>query len=57
MQWLALSLAALGVLYPLVEYGSLPWVSLLVFGHQSLQTDLLLAAAGLVTTFPLCFYR
>ena len=28
----------------------------LVFGHQSLQTDLLLVAAGLVTTFPLLFF-
>lgn len=103
MQWLALSFAALGVLYQLIEYGSLPWVGLvlafsfgfygllrkqlvveavpglfvetlivlpialsilgwmqyedrLVFGHQSLQTDLLLVAAGLVTTFPLLFF-
>ena len=103
MQWLALSFAAMGVLYQLIEFGSLPWVGLvlafsfgfygllrkqlvveavpglfietlivlpvglialgwmqsegtLVFGHQSLQTDLLLIAAGLVTTFPLLFF-
>ncbi|WP_417596998.1 EamA family transporter RarD [Oceanospirillum sp.] len=103
MQWLALSFAGLGVLYQLIEFGSLPWVGLvlafsfgfygllrkqlvveavpglfietlivlpvglialgwmqsegsLVFGHQSLQTDLLLVAAGLVTTFPLLFF-
>lgn len=103
MQWLALSFAALGVLYQLIEFGSLPWVGLvlafsfgfygllrkqlvveavpglfietlivlpvglislfwmqsqglLFFGHQSLQTDLLLVAAGLVTTFPLLFF-
>ncbi|MFG1488042.1 EamA family transporter RarD [Oceanospirillum sp. HFRX-1_2] len=103
MQWLALSFAAMGVLYQLIEFGSLPWVGLvlafsfgfygllrkqlvveavpglfietlivlpvglislfwmqsqglLVFGHQSLQTDLLLVAAGLVTTFPLLFF-
>ena len=103
MQWLALSFAAMGVLYQLIEFGSLPWVGLvlafsfgfygllrkrlvveavpglfietlivlpvglialgwmqsegtLVFGHQNLQTDLLLIAAGLVTTFPLLFF-
>ncbi|SEG01673.1 EamA family transporter RarD [Oceanospirillum linum] len=103
MQWLALSFAGLGVLYQLIEFGSLPWVGLvlafsfgfygllrkqlvveavpglfietlivlpvglialgwmqsdgsLVFGHQSLQTDLLLVVAGLVTTFPLLFF-
>ncbi len=103
LQWLALSLAGLGVAYQLILHGSLPWVALVLafsfgfygllrkkipvdaisgllietvmmlpaalvylfwlaqagelgFGHITLKLDLLLIAAGLVTSLPLLFF-